>query len=94
MNVALCTMNVPYHTDQAAAVIQRRTGTMATVNLIPVVLMAGRNNPLIYLLQISYDTFNLLHRWLARIAVLESFAHVFTWCIPKARHGKKKCLPV
>ncbi|KAF4151417.1 hypothetical protein CNMCM6069_003872 [Aspergillus lentulus] len=60
---------------------------MATVNLIPVVLMAGRNNPLIYLLQISYDTFNLLHRWLARIAVLESFAHVFTWCIPKARHG-------
>ncbi|KAL2810600.1 FAD-binding domain-containing protein [Aspergillus granulosus] len=87
MNVALSTVNVPYHTDQAAAVIRRRTGTMAIMNLIPVVFMAGRNNPLICLLHISYDTFNLLHRWLARIVVLESLAHVFAWCIPKARHG-------
>ncbi|KAL2829338.1 FAD-binding domain-containing protein [Aspergillus pseudoustus] len=87
MNVALCTVNVPYHTDLAPAVVRRRAGTMATMNLIPVVLMAGRNNPLICFLRISYDTFNLLHRWLARIVVLECFAHVFAWCIPKARHG-------
>ncbi|KAL2862454.1 ferric reductase family protein [Aspergillus lucknowensis] len=87
MNVALCTVNVPYGTDLAAAVVRRRTGTMATMNLIPVVLMAGRNNPLICLLRISYDTCNLFHRWLARIVVLESFAHVFAWCIPEARHG-------
>ncbi|OKP11370.1 Ferric/cupric reductase transmembrane component 2 [Penicillium subrubescens] len=41
MNVALCTVNIPYGTDRAAAVIQIRTGIMATMNLIPLVLIAG-----------------------------------------------------
>jgi hypothetical protein len=89
MNVALCTVNIPYGTDRAAAVIQIRTGIMATMNLIPLVLMAGRNNPLISLLRVPYDTFNVLHRWLARIVVLEALAHVFAWCIPKARNGRQ-----
>ncbi|KAL3458908.1 ferric reductase like transmembrane component-domain-containing protein [Aspergillus heterothallicus] len=83
LNVALCTVNVPYNSERAAAVIQNRTGTMATMNLIPLVLIAGRNNPLIPLLRISYDTFNLIHRWLARIVVLEALAHVLAWCVLK-----------
>jgi hypothetical protein len=87
MNVALCTVSVPYGTNRTAAVIQIRTGIMATMNLIPLVLMAGRNNPLISLLRVPYDTFNVLHRWLARIVVIEALAHVFAWCIPKARKG-------
>ncbi|KAL3481501.1 hypothetical protein BJX99DRAFT_270714 [Aspergillus californicus] len=87
MNVALCTVNVPYDTHRTADVIRNRTGTMATVNLIPLVLMAGRNNPLIRLLRVPYDTFNLCHRWLARVVVLEALAHVFAWCIPKVRDG-------
>lgn len=37
--------------------------------------MAGRNNPLITLLGISFDQFNLLHRWFGRIAVLEALVH-------------------
>lgn len=37
--------------------------------------MAGRNNPLISLLNMSFDQFNLLHRWLGRIVVLEALAH-------------------
>jgi hypothetical protein len=37
--------------------------------------MAGRNNPLISLLGMSFDQFNLLHRWLGRIVVLEALAH-------------------
>lgn len=37
--------------------------------------MAGRNNPLITLLGVSFDQFNLLHRWFGRIAVLEGLAH-------------------
>ncbi|KAL5342283.1 ferric reductase like transmembrane component-domain-containing protein [Aspergillus crustosus] len=85
MNVAVCTELVPYGTDQVAGIIRNRTGTIATLNLIPLVLLAGRNNPLISLLQIPYDTFNFFHRWLARIVVLEALAHVFAWCIPKAQ---------
>ncbi|CAG8887966.1 unnamed protein product [Penicillium egyptiacum] len=88
MNVTLCTVNVPYSSDRAAKVIRNRTGIMATMNLIPLVLFAGRNNPLIYILRVPYDTFNLFHRWLARIVVLQALAHVFAWCIPKAQEGK------
>ncbi|GIC86997.1 ferric reductase family protein [Aspergillus udagawae] len=87
MNVVLCVVTVPYKTkeDTVAGVIRNRTGTMATVNLIPLILLAGRNNPLIKLLEVPYDTFNLIHRWLARIVVFETLAHVFAWAIPKAQ---------
>lgn len=92
MNVAFCTVNVPFDTDRTAAVIQIRTGIMATMNLIPLTLMAGRNNPLISLLRVPYDTFNILHRWLGRIVVLEALAHIFAWGIPKARKGRQNWL--
>lgn len=41
--------------------------------------MAGRNNPLINWLNLSFDTFNLLHRWFGRIVVLEAIAHTVAW---------------
>ncbi|KAL2868246.1 ferric reductase family protein [Aspergillus lucknowensis] len=87
MNVVLCVVTVPYKSepDSVSEVILSRTGVMATVNLIPLVLMAGRNNPLITLLQVPFDTFNLIHRWLARIVVCEAIAHAFSWAIPKAQ---------
>lgn len=89
MNVTLCVVTVPYKTeeDSVAGIIRNRTGTMATVNLVPLVLLAGRNNPLISLLHVPFDTFNLIHRWLARIVVFETLAHVFAWCIPKAQEA-------
>lgn len=52
-----------------------RAGTLAIVNLFPLVILAGRNNPLIGLLNISYDTFNLLHRWFGRIVVALALTH-------------------
>ena len=42
---------------------------------IPLFLLAGRNNPLIPLLGISFDTYNLMHRWFGRIVILEAVAH-------------------
>jgi hypothetical protein len=49
---------------------------------------------LIPLLAIPSDTFNLFHRWLGRIVVLEGLAHVFAWCIPKAAEGMlPMCMP-
>lgn len=90
MNVILCVNTVPYRSQEetVAGVVRNRTGTMATVNLIPLVLMAGRNNPLITLLHVPFDTWNLLHRWLGRIVVLEALAHTFAWVIPKVHEGK------
>lgn len=47
--------------------------------------MAGRNNPLIKLLGISFDTFNLLHRWFGRIVILEAVAHTLAWWANRAQ---------
>ena len=52
-----------------------RTGMLAIMNMVPLFLLAGRNNPLIKLTGITFDTYNLVHRWLGRIVVLEAVLH-------------------
>ncbi|KAK4639158.1 hypothetical protein QC761_705660 [Podospora bellae-mahoneyi] len=85
-NVAFCVMTIDFSgpLGQVAALIRNRTGYLAVVNMIPLFLMAGRNNPLINLLGISFDTFNLLHRWFGRIVMLESVAHTVAWLVGNA----------
>ncbi|KAF1926906.1 ferric reductase [Didymella exigua CBS 183.55] len=75
-NVAFCLAIPERPTAQRFAELRGRCGALAAFNLIITVLFALRNNPLIWLLGISYDTFNLFHRWAARLVVLESTAHV------------------
>lgn len=83
MNVTLCVINIPYGegVKTFGKILRNRTGTLATVNLIPLVLLAGRNNPLIPILGLSFDSWNFFHRWLARIVTLESLAHLLSWMI-------------
>ncbi|RKF73435.1 Ferric/cupric reductase transmembrane component 2 [Golovinomyces cichoracearum] len=66
-----------------AAEMRGRSGVLAIVNMIPLVMFAGRNNPLIAILQVSFDTYNLLHRWTGRIVVLESILHTACWAYVK-----------
>jgi predicted ferric reductase len=81
LNLAWC-VALPYsvldHKETIAA-LRGRTGTLAALNLIPTILFALRNNPLITLLQVSYDDFNLFHRWAARITIAEAIAHTVAW---------------
>jgi hypothetical protein len=51
--------------DAVIAELRGRTGQLAAINIIPTVLFALRNNPLIYITGVSYDAFNLIHRWCA-----------------------------
>ncbi|KAK3065353.1 hypothetical protein LTS18_014197 [Coniosporium uncinatum] len=74
------------------AELRARSGVMAVINLIPTMLFAMRNNPLIPLLQISYDTFNLLHRWAARVVIVDSLIHVFAWGANTYREGKMQAI--
>ncbi|OTB08445.1 hypothetical protein M426DRAFT_51954 [Hypoxylon sp. CI-4A] len=86
-NVAFCVVNIPFadsFTD-ACKQLRNRSGTLATVNMIPLFVMAGRNNPLISLLGMSFDTFNLLHRWFGRIVVLEAVCHTFAFWAASAQ---------
>ncbi|EHY54484.1 hypothetical protein HRR83_004395 [Exophiala dermatitidis] len=86
-NVFASTWNVPWSDPelQVLPILRNRTGTLSVVNLIPIMVMATIKNPLITLLDISYDTFNLMHRWFGRIAVLEAIAHTLCWLIAKVQ---------
>jgi hypothetical protein len=80
-NVAYCCI-LDYRNSNTAALmaeVRGRTGVLATANMIPLVLLASRNNPAIALLKVSFDTFNLLHRWMGRIVVAEALAHTIAW---------------
>jgi hypothetical protein len=43
--------------------------------------MSARNNPLIKVLNLSYDTFNLLHRWFGRVVTLEILTHSISYAV-------------
>ena len=80
---AYCTY-LDYKVNTKAALLAElrgRSGTLAVVNLVPLFLLAARNNPLIPLLRISFDTYNLVHRWLGRIVVIESIVHTVAWAV-------------
>ncbi|OJJ42263.1 hypothetical protein ASPZODRAFT_2122587 [Penicilliopsis zonata CBS 506.65] len=63
------------------AEIRGRAGTLAVLNMVPLFILAGRNNPLIPLLAISFNSYNLLHRWLGRIVVFEAAVHTAAWMV-------------
>ncbi|KAM3423445.1 hypothetical protein BST61_g876 [Cercospora zeina] len=74
-------------TPSIVAEFRGRTGILAALNMIPTILFALRNNPAIPLLRVPYDTFNLLHRWTARMVVLESVSHTIAWGVNAWRVG-------
>lgn len=70
------------------ASLRGRAGYLAIVNMIPLVIFAGRNNPLIRLLHVSFDTYNLLHRWLGRLVAFEAVLHTVAWLVVKLAADK------
>ncbi|KXL50146.1 hypothetical protein M433DRAFT_157048 [Acidomyces richmondensis BFW] len=92
LNVVFCVISINWHDTKTFYDDGRnRTGVLSVLNMIPLFLLAGRNNPLIWLLGISFDTYNLVHRWIGRIVVLEAVAHTIFWMAGKiAVLGSKK----
>lgn len=82
-NIVYCCLLDYKRKNQAALIaeVRGRTGHLAVVNMVPLIVLAGRNNPLIPLLRVSFDTYNLFHRWIGRIVVLEAVAHTCAWGI-------------
>ena len=82
-NIIYCLI-LDYHGQSKAALIAElrgRSGHLAVINMLILVLFAARNNPLIPILSVSFDTFNLFHRWIGRIIVLESLVHMIAWFV-------------
>lgn len=88
-NVAFCVVDIGFHGNFETWIdqLRNRTGVLSVVNMVPLWLMAGRNNPLIKWLGMSFDTFNLLHRWLGRIVVIEAVVHTFAFWIGSVTEG-------
>ncbi|KAF2477030.1 uncharacterized protein BDR25DRAFT_321548 [Lindgomyces ingoldianus] len=84
-NVGFCVWSIDWNGQYSAVAgeFRNRTGVMAVVNMIPLFLLAGRNNPFITFCGISFDTMNLIHRWFGRIVVLESVAHTAAYFASK-----------
>lgn len=80
-NTAAYTVSLDYNQKSYAimASLRGRSGLLAVFNIIPTILFALRNNPLIPLLGVSYDTFNLFHRYCARVVIIESVIHTVAW---------------
>lgn len=77
LNIFLITWNLPWGAKATTLVplLRNRIGSVAVANMIPIVVLSTMQNPLIKLLQISYDSFNLIHRWIARITILMIITH-------------------
>ncbi|KAM0754993.1 hypothetical protein T439DRAFT_126916 [Meredithblackwellia eburnea MCA 4105] len=58
-----------------------RTGIIS-FGLTPLlVVLAGRNSPVIFMTGCSYATLQIYHRWVARMAMVHGFAHGIAYCI-------------
>lgn len=95
MNVVLCAYGIEWNGPIFTKLehLRNRSGTLAVVNMIPLVIMAGRNNPLIGWLDISYDTFNLMHRWFGRIVVSFAVSHGVVEIMAIVIRGQKTHTP-
>jgi hypothetical protein len=90
--VTLTFTNIDYTQErrQMLDALTKRTGILALINMVPLFVLAARNNPLIWWTGISFDTYNLFHRWLGRFVFLEVIAHATTYLVQKvAREGWK-----
>ncbi|KAL8773339.1 MAG: hypothetical protein Q9209_001733 [Squamulea sp. 1 TL-2023] len=75
------------------AELRGRTGHLAFINMMPLMVFGGRNNLLIPLLRVSFDTFNIFHRWIGRLVAMEAIAHTIAWMAAKDiadRHVKQQ----
>jgi predicted ferric reductase len=74
---------LPYQSERKViwVNVRARCGTLAMLNMLPTVIFATRNNPLIWLLGVSFDTFNILHRWMGRLVIVEAIGHTIAWLL-------------
>ena len=80
-NLLYCCLLDYWHQPRAALLAEARgrTGHLAVMNMLPLFVFSARNNPLVPLLGISFDTFNLFHSWTGRLVAAQSLAHTIIW---------------
>lgn len=90
MNVALSVCHIPWDGPEQATLkqLRNRTGTLAVVNMIPMMVVAGRNNPLISALNAPFEAFLLVHRLFGRIVAAQAFVHTVSQLMIMVNKGR------
>lgn len=85
LNAALCAVNYPSLTPdtwyisskkQHTSWIGNRLGVLSYANIALAIMFSGRNTPLLWITGCSRTDIITFHRWVARVAAIESFIHV------------------
>lgn len=78
LNLVFVIVTVDWWEDFSRKMFQLKyaAGHLAVMNTPGLVLSAGRNNPLVPLLGLSFDTFNFMHRWVGRIIAANAVVHM------------------
>jgi Ferric reductase like transmembrane component len=89
-NVALCVYGIPWHGSQTEvlSMLRNRTGSMAAANLIPIMILSSPKNPLIVMLNIPFDSMNIIHRNVARLAIFEAVIHTLCYFIGSVKTSR------
>jgi predicted ferric reductase len=74
-NAGLCFWDIPFGKPEALEVLRARSGTISLANMVPLYITTSVKNPLINLLNISFQNFNFMHRWFGRIVIVEAIFH-------------------
>lgn len=74
-------------TLQISRYVGDRAGLIAMSQLPLIYAFAGRNNILMFLTGLSYDTMSVYHRWVARLMYLNVFIHGITFSINYRKGG-------
>ena len=68
-------MATDYPDGRTAKAAANRAGHLSLVNMPIYFLFSGRNNILIFLTGWTYNDFQVFHKWVARISMLEAVVH-------------------
>lgn len=80
--------NTRAHSMLLSGYIGQRTGFL-TMFLFPLlILFGGRNNFLLWLTGWPLDTFNVFHKWIGRIVVVDLFIHAVVYSVDEMIAGK------
>ncbi|KAI1799314.1 ferric reductase like transmembrane component-domain-containing protein [Daldinia bambusicola] len=74
--------------DEIMGDLANRLGILSFANFALLVLYSSRNNVLLWLTNWQHSTFILLHRWVARIAILEAILHSLLFLRSWIREGR------
>lgn len=64
-----------------------RTGILATAQFPLLIILSGRNNPVVWLTGATFETCMLYHRWIARLVFIQILLHALGYTLISLREG-------